>query len=380
MSTVHPVPLARRSLAVLLEGQSRSGAFVASPAFPVYGYAWLRDGAFCAHALDVAGETGAARAFHGWVARTVQAHRALFEDAIARVDAGGPAAGGAERVPPRMPPARYTLQGTLERGEGAAAASGDDGGASPDEPWPNFQIDGYGMWLWALAEHLHGAPLPDALRPAVSLVARYLERAWPLRCFDCWEEWGGGEHASTLGAAAAGLDAAAGLLGDGRWQRAADGARARLLERFAAGGRLRRGAEDDRVDGSMLWLGVPFGALAPRDPRMRATVETIRTDLAGPGGGLYRYRGDTYYGGGQWLLLTSSLAWHDAQTGAREAAIEAQAWVRAQATPDGELPEQVTHHPQDAAMVAPWQDRWGPVATPLLWSHAMYLIAEAAVR
>jgi hypothetical protein len=29
-------------------------------------------------------------------------------------------------------------------------------------------------------------------------------------------------------------------------------------------------------------------------------------------------------------------------------------------------------------MVAPWVQRWGHVATPLLWSHAMYLIAEAA--
>jgi hypothetical protein len=29
-------------------------------------------------------------------------------------------------------------------------------------------------------------------------------------------------------------------------------------------------------------------------------------------------------------------------------------------------------------MIDPWVRRWGPVATPLLWSHAMQLIAEAA--
>jgi hypothetical protein len=29
-------------------------------------------------------------------------------------------------------------------------------------------------------------------------------------------------------------------------------------------------------------------------------------------------------------------------------------------------------------MVEPWVARWGTVATPLLWSHAMYLIVEAA--
>ncbi len=47
--------IARRSVEVLNEGQARSGAFVASPNFPTYHYAWLRDGAFCAHALDVVG-------------------------------------------------------------------------------------------------------------------------------------------------------------------------------------------------------------------------------------------------------------------------------------------------------------------------------------
>jgi GH15 family glucan-1,4-alpha-glucosidase len=44
------------------------------------------------------------------------------------------------------------------------------------------------------------------------------------------------------------------------------------------------------------------------------------------------------------------------------------------ATPDGHLPEQVPDrllHPQHRDE---WLERWGPVATPLLWSHGMYLI------
>ena len=33
----------------------------------------------------------------------------------------------------------------------------------PVDPWPNFQIDGYGMWLWSLEQHLAGrAPDADA--------------------------------------------------------------------------------------------------------------------------------------------------------------------------------------------------------------------------
>jgi GH15 family glucan-1,4-alpha-glucosidase len=352
--------LARRSVEVLLEGQSAGGALVASPAFPVYRYAWLRDGAFCAHALDLVGEHAAARAFHAWAGRSVEAHRTLFEDAIASVQAG------ASPPPEAMPPTRYTLEGTLERAD--------------DEPWPNFQLDGYGTWLWALDQHLAGRAAPETLAPAVELVARYLQATWRLKCFDCWEEFGGGEHASTLGAVVAGLDGASRLLGEPAWRAAADRVRDDLLERFTVSGRFRRGADDDRVDGSLLWLGVPFGVLEPDHPTLRATVDAVRRDLTGPGGGLYRYRGDTYYGGGQWLLLTSSLAWHDASTGNHDAAAAGRAWVRAQATADGDLPEQVDAHAQDPAMVEPWRRRWGPVATPLLWSHAMYLIAERTAR
>jgi GH15 family glucan-1,4-alpha-glucosidase len=44
-----------------------------------------------------------------------------------------------------------------------------------------------------------------------------------------------------------------------------------------------------------------------------------------------------------------------------------------QQTDAGLLPEQVTDHPLDARFVDEWTERWGPVATPLLWSHAMYI-------
>jgi isomaltose glucohydrolase len=351
-------PLVARSVEVLKAGQAPSGAFVASPTFPTYRYAWLRDGAFCAHALDVAGERAASAAFHGWVADSIEAHRELIESAIRRV-------GNGETPPPEaMPPARYTLGGTLEHAD--------------DEPWPNFQVDGYGMWLWALERHLDGERPGDDVLPTVELVARYLAASWRLECFSCWEEFDDGEHASTLTAVVAGLEAAAGLLGgvDGE----AEVVRARLLDAFVVDGRFRRGPADDRLDGSLLWLSVPFGVLPVDDPRIVATVEAIRTDLAGPGGGLYRYLGDTYYGGGQWLLLTSSLAWHDAVAGNAAGHAAAQAWVRAQALPNGDLTEQVTGGSQEPAMVEPWVRRWGPVATPLLWSHAMYVIAEAAAR
>jgi isomaltose glucohydrolase len=348
-----------RGVEVLKHGQASSGAFVASPSFPVYGYAWLRDGSFCAHALDTVGERAAAAAFHGWVARSVEEHRPLIESAVARI------AGGDTPSAEEMPPARYTLDGDRERTVG-------------DEPWPNFQVDGYGMWLWSLEGHIDGTPLDAALAETVRLVARYLEASWRLRCFNCWEEYDDGEHASTLAAVVAGLESAARVLADDELDAAAAAVRRRLLDSFVVDGRFRRGPRDDRVDGSLLWLSVPFGVLPPDDPRVEATIAAVEADLAGPGGGVYRYLGDTYYGGGQWLLLTSSLAWHLAAAGEGAHARELNEWVRACALPNGDLPEQMTEHAQQAAMVDPWVRRWGPIATPLLWSHAMQLIAEAA--
>jgi GH15 family glucan-1,4-alpha-glucosidase len=49
------------------------------------------------------------------------------------------------------------------------------------------------------------------------------------------------------------------------------------------------------------------------------------------------------------------------------------AWIEAQAESGGTLPEQSGErlHPSSYDT---WVARWGPPASPLLWSHAMYLI------
>lgn len=352
-------PLLVRSVDVISAGQASSGAYVACPDFEVYRYGWLRDGSFCAHAMDLVGENAGAGRFHLWVAETLERQRDHAEALISRLAAG-------ERpAPEEMLPTRFTLDGGLER--------------PGDEPWPNFQLDGYGMWLWALEQHLGDGASRPVLAGAADLCARYLEASWQLPCWGCWEEFDDGEHASTLAAIAAGFDAAARLLGEPRYDVLAGEVRRRLVERFVVDGRFGRCASDKRVDGSLLWLAVPFLTLPASDPRMAKTVDSVRRELVGPAGGVYRYLGDTYFGGGQWILLTCWLAWLDALAGRREAFARSRAWVRAQGG-EGELPEQVTAEAQAPEMVAPWIERWGEVATPLLWSHAMYIVMEVAGR
>jgi GH15 family glucan-1,4-alpha-glucosidase len=48
-------------------------------------------------------------------------------------------------------------------------------------------------------------------------------------------------------------------------------------------------------------------------------------------------------------------------------------WIEARADGDLNLPEQVAAPALFPERIDEWVARWGPVACPLLWSHAMYL-------
>jgi GH15 family glucan-1,4-alpha-glucosidase len=122
----------------------------------VYRYAWLRDGSWCAYALDRGGASAAASAWHRWVASTLLAHGHRVGEALAAVRAHE--VNGAV-----MLPARFTLAGEEETP------------ATAEEQWPTFQTDCYGFWLWALADHIRrGGDLDDVLERGARLVVRYL--------------------------------------------------------------------------------------------------------------------------------------------------------------------------------------------------------------
>ena len=78
------------SLRIFKEGQSDSGAYIASPNFPTYHYCWLRDGSFIAHAMDTAGEFASSEAFFRWVGRTIQKYGAKVENVRHHLEAGLP--------------------------------------------------------------------------------------------------------------------------------------------------------------------------------------------------------------------------------------------------------------------------------------------------
>ena len=351
-----PVDASDRDLAALLAAQLPNGAYPAAAGFSQYGPCWLRDGSFIAHATDLAGRHDSAARFHAWVARTVAAQAGTVAELLARRRAGEPISEF------DLLPTRYAVDGEWVK----------DG-------WPNFQLDGYGQWLWSLAGHLAATgqdELPAHLAAGVDVVVDYLSEFWDEPCYDCWEEFRSQLHTATLGSVAAGMGAIA------RWvPRAAPvGAAARelVLTGCVVDGRFVKHVGNPEADASLTWLCTPFGLVADDDPVMRATVARIEADLV-VDGGTSRYRADTYYGGGEWVILSASLAWHHARAGRPDRARTYLDWVERQRRPDGALPEQVPrkdHHPW---FLAYWTRHWGPSACPLVWSHAMTLCARLAV-
>ncbi|SDO57585.1 Glycosyl hydrolases family 15 [Nakamurella panacisegetis] len=352
--------LAARSIELIDTHQDRSGAYPAAPTFSAYqGYAWLRDGSFTAEAMSRWDRMASTNRFHDWVAQVLTArtdHVTGLVAAVARGDRPGPE---------QMLPTRFTL-------------AGHDG----TDDWWDFQTDGYGMWLWAVTTHAGRHHLAfDRWLPAIEVAVDYLIAFGDYPCYDWWEEHVEHQHISTLAAVRAGLVAAAevGILDQVR-RAAARVKAAELKELILARGLTRHrprpalakwiGAET--VDGSLPACIVPFGLLALDDPIATATLDAVAADLD-TRGGVHRFTADVFYGGGQWLILSCLLGWNRVAAGDTDAGWHYLRWTAAHAD-DDEFPEQVPDHLLHPDSRPEWVQRWGPVARPLLWSHAMYLI------
>ncbi|MHB2027288.1 MAG: glycoside hydrolase family 15 protein [Acidimicrobiales bacterium] len=343
----------RRSVESLLRSQSESGAFVASPDFGEYNFCWLRDGSFIAYALDCAGEHAASSRYHAWVNEAVRGIASMLDAAVETHERGEALS------PSQMPPARFALDGSVVR----------DG-------WPNFQIDGYGTWLWSLGQHLratHQDSIPSEFVESVQRVARYVAAFALSPCYDVWEENGDAVHTSTLACVYGGLIAAAEMLGVSEFSDRAQEVRAHVLEAASRNGRFTKSVSNGEIEASTLWLGAPFELVEPDDPRLKATVTEIEERLM-LSGGVRRYASDTYFGGGAWPVLTASLGWYYSAQGALDQAQACLSWIDEHFDDEGCLAEQYGGEGLDPKMYEQWVGMWGPPAKELVWSHAMHVV------
>ncbi len=364
-----PNELFTRSIEIIKANQAPNGAYLASPNFDEYRYCWFRDGTYIAYAMDLVGEHGSASRFYDWAANTIAGRAAQVERAVVA------AAQGKMPAPADILHTRYTLDG------GTAASD-----------WPNFQLDGFGTLLWGISRHmtLAGRSLDDVSsvwRDAIVLLVRYLSALWSMPCYDCWEEFSDKVHTSTLAALYGGLQAAAQMLATGTdgGESSTASQTATLIRRFVLDNCVTEGSlckfeGSSLVDGSLLSVATPYRLLAPDDPLMVATVERIETELRRESGGVHRYLEDSYYGGGEWVLLTAYLGWYYIECGDMARAEALLGWIEEWANEKGELSEQAPCHLNYPEMLPVWEERWGPIATPLLWSHASYLTLVAHLR
>jgi GH15 family glucan-1,4-alpha-glucosidase len=343
----------------ILRLQSDNGAFIASPDFAEYHYSWLRDGSFSAYALDRGGEHDASRRFHSWVNDAIEGIKGIIDDVIGRHERG-------ERLDPsHMPPARFALDGS-----------------TVTDDWPNFQIDGYGTWLWSLGQHLlitGQDDVPAEFIESVERAGRYLASFALSPCYDVWEESGTALHTSTLACVYGGLTTAARLLKDGELLERAVAVKERVEQSAAQLGMFAKSNENADVDASALWLSTPFRVVEPTDSSFARTVTTIEEQLSLVGG-VRRYPTDVYFGSGAWPVLTASLGWHYLTIGDLESARRCQQWISDRFDAEGRLGEQFGGELRDAPHYHEWVKRWGPPAQDLTWSHAMYVVLSIAIE
>ncbi len=375
--------LFQHSINVILKNQHPEGAYIASPSFETYHFCWLRDGSFIAYAMDQVGQYASAAAFYRWVGRVITRYAAkvdVLEGMLER---------GAKPDHTAILNTRFTLEGYEEP-------------RSDDGEWGNFQVDGYGSWLWGLAEHVKltgDQALRLELVEPIKASVRYLQLVWQLPNYDCWEEHPEYLHPYSLASIYGGLKAVAAwsdlpqLAECAKLAGELAGEVKRFLSDFAIHdgrfikhlhpaqkGQPPKPVLKSGVDASLLGLALPYAAFDLNDPAISATIQAIEKDLHLPNGGVYRYKEDVYYGGGEWILLTAWLGWYYVLTGKKAQAREMLKWIESTAAENGDLAEQISAHQLAPEHFTPWVEKWGQVASPLLWSHAMTIILHKAIE
>ncbi len=316
-----------------------------------YQYCWPRDCAYASYALEVAG------------------YRELVNRHLNFIDCMPSSEGFLYH--------KYNPDGTL---------------ASSWHPWVMYgkpiypiQEDETALPIWLMGEHFkHVEDVDEIEKPYKKFVKRsmrflmdYMEEGLPKPSFDLWEERYG-IHTFTVATIYGALQNGSSLaraMGDEVLaedaMEVATSLKEIAMKRLVSDGRFIRridehGEKDMVVDASM-YAPYFFGMLRPDDPIMMKTMQEIEEKLK-VSGGIIRYENDQYQRRKRepnpWIITTLWLAEYYADLGKVDKAMEYINWASNKAISSGLLPEQVDPETGESASV-----------TPLVWSHAEYIIA-----
>lgn len=344
--------LIQKSIQFLKDGQTFDGSFIACENFGNYRYAWFRDGTYNASALLEYGYNQEAFKFIEWAAMVVNRYQEKMEYCIRAFQQG---ISIAEEY---FFHTRFTLDGYEVPGH-----------------WGFNQFDGLGTWLWFVCKVFIQNPQinpPVDVINALNKAAEYISIVWPAGCSDCWEENEGGQHTYTLASIVAGLKQYCNWSGNKIYKERTDSIWTYLKQNCLTSNGYIKSAGLDASDANLIGLCEPFNLVSWNDPDFQKTLLRIEKELMTPG--VHRFKTDTYYGGGEWVLLTAWIGCLYAKYGRMDDAIYLRKWIESVASPSGFLAEQIPQHLFEPDKYAQWEKTTGEIATPLLWSHAMYLL------
>jgi glucoamylase len=366
------VELYKRSLLIVRTQIDNGGAILAANDSDVvkratdhYSYLWTRDGAFVAHALDLAGYPSLARRFYEFCGKIVNPDGYFFQ--------------------------KYNADGTI------ASSWHPLWDAHRQKRLLPIQEDETALVLWAFWQHYRkyrNIEFAHALyRPLVVACADFMmeyrdtELRLPKASWNLWEDRRG-IHTFTCSTVVAGLRAAANfarLFADSERAAAYDFASAEVcdameehlfspeLDRFVRSIDRRDdgGFDVDPTVDASLFGAFYFGCFTPDNEMVVATMRAIEEKLSA-GCGIGRFEHDGYmrssndFPGNPWFICTLWLADHyiakaDAP-GDLERALEILRWTASNALQSGVLSEQLNPESHDQVSVS-----------PLTWSHSTFV-------
>jgi len=315
------------------------GGIVAAPSLdPDYRYVWSRDGTYVAYALDRCGYNDDAAGFYRWCQEVQEPDGGWFQ--------------------------RYHVEKT------------------PGPSWGE-QEDQCATILWGIGQHytltkddVFLATSWPTIEKGVDHLLRNRDQETGLvgPSFDLWEEKSA-LHTYTNAAACAALRESSMLahaLGHAdrsvAWNeesKSLENAIARNLwddkeDRFLKSLKPR----DSSIDTALLGLTYPFSVFEQNDPRILNTSRQIEGAFRFASEGLGRYQGDVYQGGNPWFITTLWMALYRCQQRNYSKAKLLIDWCASHVDELQLFAEQV--HRENGEPVS---------ASPLAWSHAMFILS-----
>ena len=289
-------------------------------------------------------------------------------------------------------PARFTKEGSREQKSECS-----------NEKWPNVQLDGYGTLLAVFGEYIkqtNKTGLVGGYKNEISLLNSYLSKFATFPNYDMWEDtrfWGGSGclHLSTLACVYAGLSAVDEMKIDGIAHQKTNlshikafvennfinpcGELVKYVQKNSDGTYIIPEDPVNHIDSSMIFLSSPFryGMYSPDDPLMKNISERIERDLNNDGG-VKRYPGDEFYGGGTWPVLSALQGIHYLHEGNLFGALRNYEWILQTQDDNFNLIEQVPDF--NSEKCNDWCEMWGEPTSPLLMGHGLTIVFFEELR